>query len=236
MSAFKRIIRTGKSEFNSLLDNTEDPVKMTEQGIRELKLHLENSMKALANVKAMLLREKRKMEEALHKAKDYEQKATLLVQKAQNGELETEEADRLAAHALSRQQESFEQMRRSEQNIIKYEKEIKKLENSIEELKSQISYYQDELVTLKARVSVGQSSQNINKELSQIDSGDTIAMLERMKSKVEETEALAEAYSEIAQEKDKQEMDDEIDGVLDSKKQKVQDALKELKKKMAGEK
>ena len=49
----KRLFRIGKAEAHSALDKLEDPVKMTEQGIRDLKANLEKAMVAMAEVKAM---------------------------------------------------------------------------------------------------------------------------------------------------------------------------------------
>ena len=40
MSIFKRLFGIGSAEVNSALDKLEDPVKMTEQGIRDLKQDL----------------------------------------------------------------------------------------------------------------------------------------------------------------------------------------------------
>ena len=37
MSVFKRLFRIGKAEANSIVDQLEDPIKLTEQGIRDLK-------------------------------------------------------------------------------------------------------------------------------------------------------------------------------------------------------
>ena len=53
---FTRILRLGKAEAHSAVDKFEDPIKMTEQGIRELKKDLEESMKSLAQVKSIVIR------------------------------------------------------------------------------------------------------------------------------------------------------------------------------------
>lgn len=67
--------------------------------------------------------------------------------------------------------------------------------------------------------------------MSQIDSTGTISMLEKMKSKVAETEALSDAYAEIAE--SNKSLDEEIDEVLSSdKKTSTDDALAKLKAKM----
>jgi phage shock protein A len=67
--------------------------------------------------------------------------------------------------------------------------------------------------------------------LAQIDSSSTIAMLERMKNKVEEDEALAQAYGEVADVDSS--VDAEIDRALaDSQTTSTQDRLAALKAKM----
>ena len=68
--------------------------------------------------------------------------------------------------------------------------------------------------------------------MSGIDSSSTISMLEKMKTKVEEQEALADAYGDIASEN--KTLDDEIDSALSSNAgAKSSLALAELKAKMA---
>ena len=56
MSIFKRIFKIGQAETHSAIDKLEDPIKMTEQGIRDMKTDLEKSLQALAEVKAMAIR------------------------------------------------------------------------------------------------------------------------------------------------------------------------------------
>jgi phage shock protein A len=87
---------------------------------------------------------------------------------------------------------------------------------------------------LKARVKVASSTKNLNKQMASIDSSDTIAMLERMKDKVNEEEALAEAYGDIANES--RSLDDEIDTAIGNSSSASSDKLAELKAKMAAAK
>ena len=75
MNIFKRLFRIGKAEANSALDKIEDPIKMTEQGIRDMKEDLDKSLEALAQVKAMAIRAKNEKDEHTSKAKDYQNKA-----------------------------------------------------------------------------------------------------------------------------------------------------------------
>ena len=98
-------------------------------------------------------------------------------------------------------------------------------------MRSNISHYENELKTLKARAKVSETTKKLNKQMSQIDSSGTISMLERMKEKVEQDEALAEAYGDIATES--KSVDDEIDKVLeDEPATAASDSLAALKAKM----
>ena len=105
MNFFKRLFKIGQSEANSAIDKMEDPIKMTEQGIRDLKLNLEKSLESLAQVKALAIRAKNDVEELTFKSQDYEQKAVLILKKGQNEDMELSEADRLAKEALIKKEE-----------------------------------------------------------------------------------------------------------------------------------
>ncbi|MDW8466353.1 MAG: PspA/IM30 family protein [Chloroherpetonaceae bacterium] len=104
-SLFKRIFRVAQSEAHAVIDKMEDPVKMTEQGIRELRADLAKSIQALAQVKAVAVRLRKDGEEQLRQAQEYERKAMALLQRAQAGDIDMAEAERLATEALHRKQE-----------------------------------------------------------------------------------------------------------------------------------
>ena len=75
------------------------------------------------------------------------------------------------------------------------------------------------------------ATKKISQQLSQIDSSSTIALLERMKNKVEEDETLAQAYDEVAN------VDVSVDAEIDralagSQTTRTQDRLAELKARM----
>ena len=108
MNIFKRLLTIGKAEIHSVIDSFEDPINATEQGIREMKEQLGKSIEALAQLKALTIRKKNEAEAEEQTAKDYYNKAIVIVQKAEKGEVETAEADRLAKEALKRQTSSQE--------------------------------------------------------------------------------------------------------------------------------
>ncbi|TLX76118.1 PspA/IM30 family protein [Labilibacter sediminis] len=230
MSIFNRIFRVGKAEAHAIVDKLEDPIKMTEQGIRDLKKDLDKSLQALAEVKAMAIRSKKDLNSNKEIAKNFEQKAILLIQKAEKGELDVAEADRLATEALSRKEEAVEAASRAQEEVTRFDNNIASLDKNVKKLKSTITSYENELRTLKARARVSSATQKINKQLSGIDSSGTVSMLEKMKEKVAQQEALSEAYGEISLEN--RSIDEEIDDVLSDKNVKASNSLEELKAKL----
>lgn len=231
MNIFRRLFRIGTAEAHSALDKLEDPIKMTEQGIRELKEKLEESIKALAEVKALAIRSRNDHENYSEKAKDYEKKAMLLLKQAQDGKIETAEADRLATEALLRKDENAKMASQALVDKEKFEASVNKLDGNIKDLRSKISHYENELKTLKARVKVATTTKDINKQMSSLDSDGTVSMLERMKEKVAQEEALAESYGDIANES--RSLDEEIDDAIgDESRITASEELEKLKAKM----
>jgi len=232
IALIKRLFRIGSAEANSLVDKLEDPIKMTEEGIRELKTNLSSALTALAEVKALAIRSKNDAQTATDKAAEYEKKAVRLLKRAESGEITPEEADRLASECLVQKEALSEAAEVHKADQVKFEAHVEKLDKNIDGLKSNIKKYEHELKTLKARAKVSTATKNINKQLADVDSDSTVAMLEKMKEKVAQEEALAESYADIASESHS--IDDEINKAINSgtAEVKASDSLKALKEKM----
>jgi len=231
MSLFNRIFKLGQSHAHSAIDKMEDPIKMTEQGIRDLKKDLQGAMQSLAEVKGVTIRTRKESENNKKLAADYERKAMLLLQKLQNGELDASEAERLATEALSKKESHANEAIKLAQEADNHQKMSDSLQANVNKLKSTITTYENDLITLRARARTAASTKKINKQIAKVDASGTIAMLEKMKAKVEEDESLAIAYGEMAT-ADKS-VDDEINSVLSSGKSITASAsLLELKQKM----
>ena len=198
MSIFNRLFKVGQAEAHNAISKLEDPIKLTQQGIRDMRTELDKALQAMAEVKAMKIRAQRDVRKAEEQSQDYEQKAVLLLKKAETGDLETSEADRLATEALNRKERADQEVSRLTGEQQQYEMSVQKLESNVDVLKSNISTWENELKNLEARMKVSSATKSINKQMTSIDTSSTTAMLERMKSKVEAEEALAESYGEIA--------------------------------------
>ncbi|AUC14458.1 phage shock protein A [Tenacibaculum sp. SZ-18] len=230
MNFFKRLFKIGQAEANAALDSMEDPIKMTEQGIRDLKIDLEKSLESLAQVKALAIRAKNDVEEYTSKANDYQQKAMLILTKAKNGELAIEEADKLAKQALVRKEETNQQLENAKSESENFDESVAKLESSVQEIKNSLKKWENELRTLKARHKVAKATKNLNKEMAEIDSSSTVSMLERMKSKIEQEEALADAYGDMT--KENKTLEQKLEELTNTTEQSAEDDLAALKKEM----
>ena len=230
-SIFRRMFRVAESNAHAALDHFEDPIKMTEQGIRDLKKNLQAAMVSLAQVKALAMRLQKEAGDHRKRAADYERKAMLLLRRAEAGEMEAGEAERLATAALEKKEDAIQQAARVGGDHETQQRMADQLQAKVADVKRQINKYQNELVTLRARARTASSMRKINQQLAGADTGGTIAMLEKMKDRVREEESLAEAYDEIV----------DVGGAIDNDIDKALatpsagaggDALAELKKKM----
>ena len=231
MGIFKRLFKIGQAEAHSKIDKLEDPIKMTEQAIRDLKNDLRESIEALAEVKALAIRAKNETNNYKETSTRYESKAIQLLKRAESGAMSAEEADRLATASLQKKEEAMQNYKVSATNQLKYDQSVAKLESNIKMLKSKISKWENEAKMLKARAKVSKATKNVNKQLANIDSSSTVAMLERMKEKVDKEEALAESYADIANEN--RSLEEEIDSALEGSDTSANDALAALKAKMS---
>ena len=101
MNIFKRIFRIGQAEIHAAVDKMEDPIKMTEQGLRELRIDLTEATESFAKVKALAIRTENEQLNCDQQSRNYAEKAILIMQKAQSGQVDLYKAEELAREALS---------------------------------------------------------------------------------------------------------------------------------------
>ncbi len=231
MSIFKRIFKVGQAEAHAVINKIEDPIRMTEQGIRDLKKDLQQAMTSLAEVKGMAIRTRRDADNKKKLVADYERKAMTLLQKMQNGELDPAEAERLATDALNLKEQYSAETVHLSQEAERHEQMANQLQANVNKIKSTITTYENDMITLKARAKTAAATKKINEQIAKVDSSGTIAMLEKMRARVEEDESLASAYGEMAS-VDKS-VDEEINAALSgASAPTTSQSLLELKKKM----
>lgn len=233
----KRIQRVSQAELNSWISQTENPAAMTGQTIADLKRHLDASYRAYAEVRAAAIQTREDARHWLRTAKEYEQKAITLLQRAQTGRVDDQEADRLAAAALQRKVECEKQAEEAKVAQYQMEVDMKVLDENIETLKYNIDYLERELDAIKALSKIERphtpvETQTYQAAVDELGNSGAEQLLERMKHKIERDAILAEEYDKLIDDSDP--IDKEIESVLgDDEDVKAKQALEALKKRIS---
>lgn len=230
MNIFRRIFRIGQAEIHAAVDKMEDPVKMTEQGLRELRIDLTEATESYAKVKALAIRAENEQVQCEHQSRSYGEKAILIMQKAQTGQVDLIKAEELAREALSLRRKYYLESEELGLQVITLQQSSRDMQRNTEILKDNLDKWEKELRTLRARAKVSSATQHVNKQMAQLDNNGTITMLQRMKTKVEDQEALAKAYGEIA--RDKNSIKDELDSLLKDDSLSIEKDLQAIKEKL----
>ncbi|MBQ4646642.1 MAG: PspA/IM30 family protein [Candidatus Gastranaerophilales bacterium] len=228
----QRFFKVVQSFLHAFVNKIQDPILMAEQAMRDLKKDFDSSMNNLAEIKSLSIETKNKIAEQTQIAKEYEKKALTILQKAQAGELEQANADRLASEALKKKQNAIENIKKFTLDAKNYDAMAEKLESKIATIKEQIISWESEIKTLKARHKVAITSKKMSKQLISMSNNNAQALLQSMKEKVDKEEAMAQAYDEMNLiETDIDKEINEAIGVNYSNE--VQQSLIELKKQIA---
>ena len=116
--------------------------------------------------------------------------------------MDTAEAERLATMALEKQAELASEAKRLGDEATAHETMATTINTSVSKLRSTLTTYDNELTTLKARAKTAASTKKINAQISTMDSSGKVAMMERIKERVEDEESLASAYGDILDQTD----------------------------------
>jgi len=227
MNIFKRILRIGQAEIHALVDKMENPILLIEKGIEEMKQQLSELTETYLTTRAHLIRSENQAKSKLNDADSYEEKALLLLQKAQKQEIDAIKADQLALEALNIKKKLTAEATEITNDSSIYTEKINLLNNKIDILKFNIAKWEKELSTLKAKQRISNASEFANKQMANIDNNSTIELLEKMKAKLENQEAYNDALDEYNQ----QRTDLEIDYLL-KKTDTPKDELEALKRKI----
>lgn len=189
MGMFGRLGTLIRSNINELINRAEDPEKMLNQVLVDMKGQLVEAKKQVAVAIADEKRIKKQYEQELAKAQDWERKAMLAVRAGD---------DNLARAALARKAEHDElantlkiQWEAQKQSVEQLKEALRGLDQKIEEAKRKRNI-------LVSRQKRAQAQATINKTLAQLNSSDSHdSTFARMDERVTQLEAEAEASMEL---------------------------------------
>lgn len=217
MSIFKRLRDLTMSNINAMIDKAEDPIKMTDQYIRDMTEDLEDAEKAVAAQIAIEKRFKALYEEQAALVEKRTQQAHTAAQ-AQNVDLARRALEEKKAAETKRDEykASYDQNKLAADN----------LRSKLDEMRKQLTAMKNKRETLVARYNAAKAQTEINKAMNGFSSDSASAGLKRMEEKMLQMEARAEAGNELnAKEKS---LDEEFENL--GRDQVVEDELAALMK------
>ncbi|CAJ1002009.1 MULTISPECIES: PspA/IM30 family protein [Bacillales] len=221
MSFFKRLRDLTMANLYALIEKAEDPVKMTDQYLRDMQADLEEAEKAVAAQIALEKKFKLLYEEQEALVKKRDEQAHLAAQ-AKNVDLARRalEEKKAAQQKMEEYKASYEQNKQAADN----------LREKLAEMRKQINELKHKRETLVARVNAAKAQKNINKAMSGFDANTAMAGLKRMEEKALQLEAEAEASGDVY--KKETSLDEEIAKL--NRDQEIEDELAALMKKYEG--
>jgi phage shock protein A len=188
MGLFSRLGTLIRSNINELINKAEDPEKMLNQVLVDMKSQLVEAKKQVAVAIADEKRVKKQYEQEASQAAEWERKAMLAVRAGD---------DALAKAALARKQEHGEVAETLKQQWEAQKQSVEQLKGALRGLDSKIEEAKRKRNILVSRQKRAEAQRTINETLSNINSTSAFDTFERMSDRVTQIEAEAEATAEI---------------------------------------
>jgi phage shock protein A len=191
MGILERVATVIKSNLNALINKAEDPEKMLDQILMQMREQLAEAKREVAVTIADEKRLGAQLEAELEQVREWEQRAMLAVQKGD---------DELAREALRRKADH-------EQIAIGYKKQwdaqkasAENLKNALRALSQKIEEAARKKNLLIARQKRAEAQKHIHEVMTGLTDSSAFETFDRMEAKVDQLEAQAGAAVEISQE------------------------------------
>ncbi|GKU76282.1 PspA/IM30 family protein [Paenibacillus sp. L3-i20] len=218
MSLFKRLRDLTLSNVYSLIEKAEDPIKLTDQYIRDMTEDLQDAEKAVASQIALEKKFK----------KQYEEQEQLLQKRTEQAQIAVQEQNiDLARRVIEDKQAVEQKVVQYKQAFIDNQLLANNLRGKLDEMRTQLSDLKNKRDTLVARYQAAKTQTEINKTMSSFGTSSAASGMKRMEEKMLQAEAMAEASNDLAASKGKS-IDDEFANL--GKNRAVEDELAALMK------
>lgn len=191
MGIFDRLATLLKSNINDLISRAEDPEKMLDQIVVDMRNQLARAKQQVATAIADEKRLKDQAEGEYKVSQDWEAKAMLAVKEGR---------DDLAKQALVRYNEHLEHAQSLETTWQAHRLETEKLKNSLIDLNDKIQEAQRKKNLLLARQRRAQAQQKISETMSSMSEKSAFEAFARMEEKVASNERRLKASAELEEE------------------------------------
>ena len=190
MGIFQKLSTLIRSNINDLISRAENPEKMLNQIILDMRHQLARAKREVAAAIADERKLKQQLEDEIKQARDWEHRAMLAVR---------EDRDDLAKQALMRQQEHAERAGALDQTWRSQAAETEKLKGSLRQLNEKIDEAKRKRNLLIAKQKRAQAQRRIHETMSGLSDTSAFEAFNRMAEKIEETERRQLAEAEVDQ-------------------------------------
>ncbi|MBT4188493.1 MAG: PspA/IM30 family protein, partial [Gemmatimonadales bacterium] len=190
MSIFTKFSTMIKSNINDLISRAEDPEKMLNQIIIDMRDQLAKAKREVAAAIADERKLKAQLDDEVKQSRDWEHRAMLAVKEGR---------DDLAKQALIRQQEHAERARVIQQTWQAQAGETEKLKGSLRQLNDKIEEAKRKRNLLIAKQKRAQAQRRIHETMSGLSDTSAFEAFNRMADKIEDEERKVIAHSEVTE-------------------------------------
>ncbi|HEX8850390.1 MAG TPA: PspA/IM30 family protein [Gemmatimonadaceae bacterium] len=191
MGILDRLSSLLKSNINDLISKAEDPEKMLNQILVDMKGQLVKAKQQVASAIADEKRLRDQVDQEYRQAQDWEKRAMLAVQEGR---------DDLAKQALVRHGEHMSHGQTLEATWESHRLETEKLKNSLRDLNDKIEEAKRKKNLLIARQRRAQAQQRIAETMSSMSENSAFEAFSRMEERIVSTEKRIQASAEIDEE------------------------------------
>ncbi len=188
MGIFHKLSTLIKSNINDLIARAEDPEKMLNQIILDMRDQLAKAKREVAAAIADERKLRSQLDDEIKQARDWEQRAMLAVKEGR---------DDLAKQALMRHKEHASRGGALEQTWKAQAAETEKLKNSLRQLNDKIEEAKRKRNLLIAKQKRAQAQRRIHETMRGLSDTSAFEAFDRMTEKIEETERRSLAAAEV---------------------------------------
>ncbi len=188
MGIFSKFSTLLKSNINDLISRAENPEKMLNQIILDMRDQLAKAKREVAAAIADERKLRSQLDEEVKQTRDWERRAMLAVKEGR---------DDLAKQALMRQQEHAQRVQMLEQTWRAQADETEKLKGSLRQLNDKIEEAKRKRNLLIAKQKRAQAQKRIHETMSGLSDTSAFEAFNRMAEKIEESERKSLAAAEV---------------------------------------
>ena len=190
MGIFSKLSTVIKSNINDLISRAENPEKMLNQIILDMRDQLAKAKREVAAAIADERKLKAQLDDEIKQTRDWEHRAMLAVKEGR---------DDLAKQALIRQQEHADRATVIQQTWEAQSAETEKLKNSLRQLNDKIEEAKRKRNLLIAKQKRAQAQKRIHQTMSGLSDTSAFEAFNRMAEKIEEEERQSIAHAEVTE-------------------------------------